>query len=96
MSRIYEALQKAESDRKLDRREPEPRTPEVSVKSAIYATAVATAGDSSASVTLTINWKPTPAVKIQPEIRWNHSTIDTALNGKSDQFIVGCGVSYAF
>jgi protein-tyrosine kinase len=28
MSRIYEALQKAESERKLERREPEPRTPE--------------------------------------------------------------------
>jgi protein-tyrosine kinase len=43
MSRIYEALQKAESDRKLDRREPEPRTPEAPVNSALYATAVATA-----------------------------------------------------
>src|SRR5271155_817107 len=27
MSRIYEALQKAESERKLDRREPEPENP---------------------------------------------------------------------
>jgi protein-tyrosine kinase len=43
MSRIYEALQKAESERKLDRREPEPRTPEASANSALYATAVATA-----------------------------------------------------
>src|SRR5580704_14676070 len=49
MSRIYEALQKAESDRKLDRREPEPRTPEASVKSAIYATAVATAEEDQTS-----------------------------------------------
>ena len=49
MSRIYEALQKAESDRKLDRREPESRTPEASVKSAIYATAVATAEEEQAS-----------------------------------------------
>jgi protein-tyrosine kinase len=49
MSRIYEALQKAESDRKLERREPEPRTPEASVKSAIYATAVATAEEEQAS-----------------------------------------------
>jgi hypothetical protein len=48
------------------------------------------------SVTLTLNWKPAPNIKIQPEVRWNHSTIDTALNGKSDQFIVGCGASYAF
>ena len=48
------------------------------------------------SVTLTLNWKPTGNMKIQPELRWNHSTIDTALNGKSDQFIVGMGASYMF
>ncbi len=48
------------------------------------------------SVTLTVNWKPAANVKIQPEIRWNHSTISTALNGKSDQVIVGMGASYAF
>jgi hypothetical protein len=57
---------------------------------------VAPHGQDLSSVTLTINWKPTANVKVQPEIRWNHSTIDTALNGKSDQFIVGFGVSYAF
>src|ERR1700760_177055 len=50
MSRIYEALQKAESDRKLDRREPEPRNPQASVKSAIYATSVATAEEEQAGV----------------------------------------------
>jgi protein-tyrosine kinase len=49
MSRIYEALQKAESDRRLDRREPEPRTPEAPVKSTIYATAVATAEEEQTS-----------------------------------------------
>jgi protein-tyrosine kinase len=48
MSRIYEALQKAESERKLDRREAEPRTPEASVNSALYATAVATAEEEQA------------------------------------------------
>jgi Putative beta-barrel porin-2, OmpL-like. bbp2 len=53
-------------------------------------------GQDLSSVTLTLNWKPAANIKIQPEARWNHSTLDTALNGKSDQFIVGCGVSYAF
>jgi capsular exopolysaccharide synthesis family protein len=39
MSRIYEALQKAESERKTERREPEPRIPEHSVSAAIGAAA---------------------------------------------------------
>ncbi len=37
MSRIYEALQKAESERKLERREPEPRVPENPVSVAMGA-----------------------------------------------------------
>ena len=41
MSRIYEALQKAESERKLERRETEPRIPEHPVSAAISAAAVA-------------------------------------------------------
>ena len=39
MSRIYEALQKAESERKSERREPEPRMPEHPVSAAIGAAA---------------------------------------------------------
>ncbi len=39
MSRIYEALQKAESERKSERREPEPRVPDHSVSAAIAAAA---------------------------------------------------------
>jgi protein-tyrosine kinase len=39
MSRIYEALQKAESERKLERREPEPRVPENPVSAAMGAAA---------------------------------------------------------
>jgi hypothetical protein len=53
-------------------------------------------GQDLSSVTLTLNWKPAGHVKIQPEVRWNHSTVSTALNGKSDQFIAGFGASYAF
>jgi protein-tyrosine kinase len=43
MSRIYEALQKAESERKLERREPEPRVPENPVSAAMGAAAAAVA-----------------------------------------------------
>jgi len=42
MSRIYEALQKAESERKLERREPEPRVPE-NLSAAMGAAAAAAA-----------------------------------------------------
>lgn len=48
------------------------------------------------SVTLTLNYKPVPALKLQPEIRWNHSSASGALNGKRDQFIMGMGASYLF
>jgi hypothetical protein len=53
-------------------------------------------GQELTDVTLTLDYKPAANVKIQPEIRWNHSTVSAALNGKSDQVIVGMGVSYLF
>jgi hypothetical protein len=53
-------------------------------------------GQELSSVTLTVNWKPSPNLKIQPEIRWNHSTVSDAFYGKSDQVIVGMGASYTF
>jgi hypothetical protein len=53
-------------------------------------------GQELMSVTLTLNWKPAANLKIQPEVRWDHSTVSTALNGKSDQVIVGMGASYMF
>ena len=48
------------------------------------------------SVTFTLNLKPSANIKIQPEVRWNHSTASGTLNGKSDQLIVGVGASYIF
>ncbi len=60
---------------------------------AIYTTGE---GQELSSVTLTLDWKPVPAIKIQPEIRWNHSSFSGAMNGKSDQLIVGMGASYLF
>ena len=48
MSRIYEALQKAESERKLERREPEPRIPEQPVGAGVGATAAVAEPDDAA------------------------------------------------
>ena len=45
MSRIYEALQKAESERKLERQEPEPQIPEPAYSAPVYTTAVAVADE---------------------------------------------------
>jgi hypothetical protein len=53
-------------------------------------------GQALTEVTLTLDFKPTPTVKIQPEIRWDHSSMSSAFGGKSDQVILGMGVSYLF
>ncbi|HWD19785.1 MAG TPA: outer membrane beta-barrel protein [Verrucomicrobiae bacterium] len=53
-------------------------------------------GQQLSSVTFTLDYKPAPNIKIQPEARWNHSSFSGALNGKRDQFIVGMGASYLF
>jgi hypothetical protein len=66
---------------------------DASFPAAIYTTG---AGQSLNSVTFTLDYKPTPALKIQPEIRWDHSSYAGALNGKRDQVIVGMGASYMF
>ena len=48
------------------------------------------------SLTLTLNLKPTPAIKIQPEIRYNYTTYGGRLDGRKNAFIVGCGATYMF
>lgn len=48
------------------------------------------------SVTLTLNYKPVPSIKIQPEIRYDHTSYDKGFDGHDDRFIVGAGVSYLF
>ena len=48
------------------------------------------------SFTLTLNLKPTKNLKIQPEIRYNHTSYDGGFNGKDNQFIIGAGASYLF
>lgn len=50
------------------------------------------------SLTLTFNYKPTPSLKIQPEIRYDYTSYSNGLesNSKKDRIVVGCGVSYLF
>ena len=50
------------------------------------------------SITLTLNYKPTPNIKIQPEVRYDYTGNSKGLDvdGKKDRFIVGAGVSYLF
>lgn len=51
---------------------------------------------SLASLTLTVNYMPTPNIKIQPEIRYNVTTYSGGFEGRNSQFIVGCGASYLY
>jgi len=53
-------------------------------------------GQDLESVTLTLDYKPVATIKIQPEIRWNHSNNDLAFGIKKDQVIVGMGATYMF
>jgi hypothetical protein len=50
------------------------------------------------SLAFTLNYRPTPSIKIQPELRYDHSSCDTgtAFGTKNDRVIAGAGVSYLF
>ncbi len=52
-------------------------------------------GDLS-SLTLTLNYKPVPNIKIQPEVRFDHTSYNNGFDGEESRFIVGAGVSYLF
>lgn len=49
-----------------------------------------------ASFTLTVNWKPTPNVKVQPEIRFDTTSYGNGLDGRENRLTVGAGISYLF
>jgi hypothetical protein len=49
-----------------------------------------------ASFTLTLNWKPAPNVKVQPEIRFDTTSYGNGLDGKQNRLTVGAGVTYMF
>ncbi len=53
-------------------------------------------GQDLEEITLTLDYKPVPTIKIQPEIRWNHSNNELTFGLKRDQVIAGMGVSYLF
>lgn len=48
------------------------------------------------SVTFTLNYKPLPEVRISPELRWDHSSLNTAFDGHPDQFTIGVGAAYFY
>jgi hypothetical protein len=48
------------------------------------------------SLTLTLNYKPFPNIKIQPEIRYDHTSYAAGFDGVDDRFIIGAGISYIF
>jgi hypothetical protein len=49
-----------------------------------------------ASLTLTLNIRPVPNIKIQPEIRYDATSYEDAFDGQDKRFLVGLGVSYLF
>jgi hypothetical protein len=53
-------------------------------------------GTDLASITLTLNWKPVPNVKVQPEIRYDHASRAGDFDGHENRFIFGAGISYLF
>jgi hypothetical protein len=53
-------------------------------------------GQDLSSIALTLNLKPVPSIKIQPEVRFDHTSLPGGFGTKKDRVIVGAGVSYLF
>lgn len=53
-------------------------------------------GNDLTSLAFTLNFTPVPSVKIQPEIRYDHSSLAGAFGRHADRVILGVGVSYLF
>ena len=53
-------------------------------------------GNDITSLALTLNYKPVPSVKIQPEVRYDHTSVKTGFGTKADRIVLGAGVSYLF
>lgn len=56
----------------------------------------ANTGQELSSLTFTVNYRPVPSVKIQPEVRFEHSSNPGQFDGENDRVILGIGGSYAF
>jgi hypothetical protein len=48
------------------------------------------------SLTLTLNIKPIDNLQVRPELRWDHSSASTALNGHNDNVTAGVGIAYLY
>jgi hypothetical protein len=48
------------------------------------------------SATFTVDYHPVPNIKIKPEVRYDHTSLNGGFDGKEHRFIVGAGVSYLF
>jgi hypothetical protein len=53
-------------------------------------------GQDLSSVALTLNYKPIPSIKIQPEVRFDHTSQPNGFGTKRDRVVVGAGVSYLY
>jgi hypothetical protein len=53
-------------------------------------------GQELCSVTLTFNYKPVEGLKLSPELRWDHSSLNTAFDGHDTQVTVGLGAVYSY
>jgi len=54
-------------------------------------------GQKLTSIALTLNWKPIASIKVQPEIRYDHTSYSGGfVAGKENRFIYGVGLSYLF
>jgi hypothetical protein len=48
------------------------------------------------SLTVTLNLRPHRSLQVRPELRWDHSNLAGAFNGRRDQVTAGIGVAYVF
>lgn len=55
-------------------------------------------GGGIGSLTLTLNYKPVPSLKIQPEVRYDYTTYDGGLQsgGQKSRILLGLGATYSF
>lgn len=53
-------------------------------------------GQELTSWTLTVNFKPVPELRLAPEFRWDHSTLETAFDGRDTQVTLGMGAAYSY
>lgn len=53
-------------------------------------------GQDISSVAFTLNIKPTLSIKIQPEVRFDHTSLKEGFGKHSDRVVVGVGASYLF